>query len=287
MKNRSYLLVLLSVAALTFFSGHASAQQKKTIILVRHAEKSATGSAADMAKGDPDLSPEGHERAERFARAVKKYRPQEIFSTDYKRTRQTAEPIAKLRKKEVQTYDPAKQADLAEKILTSKTERFVIVGHSYGGAVVAAYAAAHPERVAGVVYADSAGTINMPAAAAENFVAALKRDRDAVVSQWFGPMLMNAAPPVKSEVLDSVQSTPLDAFTGALVGLRDVDVAAAARAYHGPRLIIAAGPGNPSSLRTQVPEIPVREMTGVSHWLMMDKPGEFNALLDAFLAGVR
>jgi len=28
-------------------------------------------------------------------------------------------------------------------------------------------------------------------------------------------------------------------------------------------------------------------MTGVSHWLMMDKPAEFNALLDAFLAGVR
>ena len=165
--------------------------------------------------------------------------------------------------------------------------RFVIVGHSYGGAVVAGYAAAHPERVAGVVYADSAGTINMPAAAAENFVAALKRDRDAVVSQWFGPMLKNAAPPVKSAVLASVQSTPLDAFTGALLGLRDVDVTAAARAYHGPRLIIAAGPGNPSALRTQVPEIPVREMTGVSHWLMMDKPGEFNALLDAFLVGVR
>ena len=42
-----------------------------------------------------------------------------------------------------------------------------------------------------------------------------------------------------------------------------------------------------SALRTQIPEIPAREMTGVSHWLMMDKPAEFNALLDAFLAGVR
>lgn len=129
MKNKSYLVVLLSLAALAFFSGHASAQ-KKLIILVRHAEKSATGSAADMAKADPDLSPEGRERAERFTRAVKKYRPQEIFSTDYKRTRQTVEPLATIRKKVVQTYDPAKQPDFAEKILTSKTERFVIVGHS-------------------------------------------------------------------------------------------------------------------------------------------------------------
>ena len=104
--------------------------QNKTIVLVRHAEKSATGSAADMAKGDPDLSTEGRERAERLAKAVKKYKPHEIFATDYKRTRQTAEPIAKLRGKEIQTYDPAKLADLVEKIMASKTDHYLIVGHS-------------------------------------------------------------------------------------------------------------------------------------------------------------
>src|SRR4051794_8012501 len=39
--------------------------------------------------------------------------------------------------------------------------RFVIVGHSYGGAVAAMYAAKHPERVAGIVYADSAGIVKI------------------------------------------------------------------------------------------------------------------------------
>lgn len=119
-----------ALAAVVFFLGEASAQGDKLFVLVRHAEKSATGSPADMAKGDPDLSPEGRERAERFARIVKKYRPQEIFATDYKRTRQTAEPIAKLRRMEVQKYDPAKQPDLVEKIMASKTKRYLIVGHS-------------------------------------------------------------------------------------------------------------------------------------------------------------
>ncbi len=124
MKKFALLFLLLSVSAVTTLG------QKKTFILVRHAEKSTTGDAEMMAKGDPDLSVEGRERAERFAKRVKKYRPGEIFSTEYKRTRQTAEPIAKLRGKAIQTYDAAKQTDLISSIFTAKTKRFLIVGHS-------------------------------------------------------------------------------------------------------------------------------------------------------------
>ena len=121
---------ILTVAILMLLLAVTAAAQKKTIVLVRHAEKSAAGSTEDMAKGDLDLSPEGRERAERLAKAVKKYKPHEIFATDYKRTKQTAEPIAKLRGKTVQTYDPSKQADLVQTILTSKTDHYLIVGHS-------------------------------------------------------------------------------------------------------------------------------------------------------------
>ncbi len=104
------------------------AAQNKTIVLVRHAEKAAS---TEMDKtGDVDLSPEGRDRAERLAKAVKKYKPHEIFATDYKRTKQTAEPIAKIRGKEIQVYDPAKQADMVEKIMASKTGHYLIVGHS-------------------------------------------------------------------------------------------------------------------------------------------------------------
>ena len=106
----------------------AAAQSKKTIILVRHAEKAAA--AADDMKGDVELTSEGRDRAVRFANVIKRFRPGEIFSTSYKRTRQTAEPIAKLRGKEIQTYDAAKHPELIDLILKSKTKRFVIVGHS-------------------------------------------------------------------------------------------------------------------------------------------------------------
>jgi glyoxylase-like metal-dependent hydrolase (beta-lactamase superfamily II) len=72
--------------------------QKKTIILVRHAEK------VDASQ-DPELSPEGRQRAERLMRIVKKYRPGAIYSTDFKRTRDTAAPMAARRKLRIETYD--------------------------------------------------------------------------------------------------------------------------------------------------------------------------------------
>lgn len=61
---------------------------------------------------------------------AKRYKPHEIFSTNYKRTRQTAEPVARRRKKDIQTYDPAKQNELVAKIMAGKTDHYLIVGHS-------------------------------------------------------------------------------------------------------------------------------------------------------------
>lgn len=99
----------------------------KTIVLVRHAEKMP---AVEGDKGDQDLSPEGKQRAERLANLLKKYKPHEIFATDYKRTKQTVEPMAAKRKKQIQTYDPSKQADLVAKIMASTTDHYLIAGHS-------------------------------------------------------------------------------------------------------------------------------------------------------------
>ena len=127
MKSKIRVLDLLVFAIIILFVSGEVAAQNKTIVLVRHAEKMPP---VDTDKGDPDLSAEGKVRAERLVKVLKKYKPHEIFATDYKRTRQTVEPIAKLRKKNIQTYDPTKQADLVAKIMPTKTDHYLIVGHS-------------------------------------------------------------------------------------------------------------------------------------------------------------
>jgi broad specificity phosphatase PhoE len=61
--------------------------QASTIVFVRHAEK-----AADT--GDPDLSTTGQARAEDLKTALATFPVQAIFVSEYRRTRQTADPTA-------------------------------------------------------------------------------------------------------------------------------------------------------------------------------------------------
>ena len=125
MKKTSLIIPIL----LLLFSSTSilTAQGKKTIILVRHAEKET---AAMVDANDPPLTAAGKERAERLVKKIGRFRPGAFYSTNYKRTRDTVSPLAKKRNKPVEIYDAAKPQDLVSSIKASKTKRFVIVGHS-------------------------------------------------------------------------------------------------------------------------------------------------------------
>jgi broad specificity phosphatase PhoE len=74
-----FLLVFVSVST-------ASAQP--IVVIVRHAEKAANGG------NDPDLSSAGHARAEMLARILRDSGITAIFTSEFKRTQQTAAPTA-------------------------------------------------------------------------------------------------------------------------------------------------------------------------------------------------
>jgi 3-oxoadipate enol-lactonase len=165
--------------------------------------------------------------------------------------------------------------------------RFVLVGHSYGGAVVAYYAAQHPERVAGVVFVDAGGNVKVSPAQSEAFLGALRKEKDATVRQWFAPILKPSREDVRETVYASVHATPAEVFADALAGLLSIDMGKLLAAYHGHKLEIAAVDiESPSSLHVQFPDVPVKKVKGVGHWVMLDKPDEVNALLDEFLASL-
>jgi phosphohistidine phosphatase SixA len=81
--------------ALTLILGASASAQ--TIFLVRHAERADTQNGAKPVSGsDPDLSDVGKARAESLARMLRDARITAIFVTEYKRTQQTAAPLARL-----------------------------------------------------------------------------------------------------------------------------------------------------------------------------------------------
>lgn len=90
MLKRAAFTLLLAVLA----ASPAAAQH--TVVLVRHAERADTspGTSPTMA-ADPDLSEAGRARAESLATALKDAKITAIFATKYKRTQQTASPLAK------------------------------------------------------------------------------------------------------------------------------------------------------------------------------------------------
>lgn len=116
-----------SILAVLFFASVSTAQNHKTIVLIRHAEKDVSATADP---NDPNLSPEGKQRAERLWKTVKHLKPGALYSTDYKRTRDTLSDVARRRRLDVKIYDAKNPAALAAEINSSATKRFLVVGHS-------------------------------------------------------------------------------------------------------------------------------------------------------------
>ncbi|MCC6756415.1 MAG: histidine phosphatase family protein [Arenimonas sp.] len=77
-----------AVLGLLLCVGPAAGAAKQTVILVRHGEKAA------MPGRDPGLSAMGAARAERLPALLANALPAAVYATEYRRTQQTARPLA-------------------------------------------------------------------------------------------------------------------------------------------------------------------------------------------------
>ena len=103
---------------------------QSTVFLVRHAERADTQPGESPAMGaDPDLSKPGRARAESLATALKDAKIIAIFATEFKRTQQTAAPLAKALGITVTTVTSKDTPGLLKKIQASKGN-VLVVGHS-------------------------------------------------------------------------------------------------------------------------------------------------------------
>jgi pimeloyl-ACP methyl ester carboxylesterase len=165
--------------------------------------------------------------------------------------------------------------------------RFVLVGHSLGGAVASGYAAARSDRVAGLVLADPSGdNRRVPRGETEAMLRQMRPETyPRFMRKYFTDMMAGSDPAVQGHVLRVMRLTRREVVVETLRGGFAYSPVTALRSYPGPKLVIAGETNRgPYSLRTAVPDLPWHVMTGTGHWPMLDRPEEFNRILDDFLA---
>lgn len=128
-RRRRIQIIVIYTAIAIGLAWFFESQATTTIIFVRHAEKVA------IEGRDPDLSPAGRERVAELTRQML-YADviqgvDAIYSTPFKRTQQTVQPLADALDLPVNMYDASDTEAVLEKILKRhKGKVILVVGHS-------------------------------------------------------------------------------------------------------------------------------------------------------------
>ena len=128
-RRRRIQVVIIYTAIAVGLAWFFESQATTTVIFVRHAEK------ATVPAEDPGLSPAGQRRVTELTRQLKDADVvagiDAVYSTPYRRTEETARPIAEALDLPINSYDAADTEAIMEHIVKAhKGKIILVVGHS-------------------------------------------------------------------------------------------------------------------------------------------------------------
>jgi pimeloyl-ACP methyl ester carboxylesterase len=147
----------------------------------------------------------------------------------------------------------------------------------------------YPQRVAGLVLVD--GLVQLagagrPFALAQMTGEAGLRAREGMIRGMFGP---STSPQLQKHILDMMMGTKEATAAGAMTAtwdtstLKNDPIAAPVLGVYADR----SGLANRDAMKRLYPTLDYHEIPGTGHFLMMEKPEEFNKLLSDFLGKLK
>lgn len=165
-------------------------------------------------------------------------------------------------------------------------QKFFLVGHSLGASAAIEFAGRHPEMLAGLLLADPSGDARkLPAEVTGPFLDAMQSDAYVTtVEDYWRSMIAGSNSAVQEKLLSDMRCTRREVITEAFRSTLQFDPLAPLKRYSGRKLsVIADLNDTPISLHNLLPDLPYVRISGTGHWLQLDRPEEFNRILDEFL----
>lgn len=171
----------------------------------------------------------------------------------------------------------------------AKVDKAVLVGHSMGTPVIRQFYRKYPEKTLALVIVDGALRAFGDKKLMETFMAPLRGPNYKEAAARFVDGMLG---PVKSaelrqEIRTSMLAAPQHVAVGAMDAMADESIWGPDKINVPVLAILAKSPfwpaDNEQFLRGLAPQLEYVMWDGVSHFLMMEKPGEFNDTVAAFL----
>ena len=185
----------------------------------------------------------------------------------------------------METFARAVEAVRAE----AGVDRVVVVGHSMGTPVVRVYQQMYPQHVAGLVVVD--GAVLVPGEAFEFTPPPLTGAEGLTAREGMirGMFSASTSPALQDHILKMMLGAPESTAIGAMGATFDPSWRSA-EPVKVPVLGLFAENSqldDSAAMKTVFPTAENHEVPGTGHFLMLEKPAEFNKLLGDFLAKIR
>jgi pimeloyl-ACP methyl ester carboxylesterase len=169
----------------------------------------------------------------------------------------------------------------------AKADKIVLVGHSMGAPVIRQYARRYPQHVAALVAVD--GPLDMsgfnfqppPVTGPEGL-----KTRETMIKSMFSPQTSSA---LQRQILAMMLRAPEATAGGAMQAMLDPSIRQA-EPTPVPALAVYAGTAqmpDVAAMKKHLPAFEATQIAGTGHFLMMEKPEEFNRTLTAFLEKIK